>query len=786
MGFLKIQGNNTYYFGIDAIVVGSHTKCYDGGAIASGRRCPQEARRRPAEGPQKERPVNQDLRPSPSVDDAEADLVRLRQELALAQVRNAHAEAHVRDLEVALERERLSVIRPILRRFSRLVRRLAPKLGAALAAAARRRLLPGHPGADRPTLPALDLSRIETGRTGGGLVILLIGAVDWAFRIQRPQHLARALARRGHRVIYLQPNPSPGAVATVDWFDPGDPGVTVAAVGLGGRPLRPSRTLPDPELVRDLRAGVSALLDRLALAAADVVVVEHPFWAALALELPGAVVVYDCLDLHLGFHDTAGWIDAEERRLVARAELVVATSQPLADRFAGQRAVAVIRNAAADQFFAPPPADGRGRADGRRILGYYGAIAQWFDVALVAMLARSFPECRVVLVGDTAGADLAGLAGLPNVELVGELPFSTLPGHLHSFDVCLLPFLDTPLTRCTDATKLYEYCAAGKPVVATALPETRRLGEVIAVAEDRPDFVRLVGAALAAGADAAAASRRREWAAGETWAVRAGAFEQSFRAWFPRVSVIVLCYNRLDLTEACVTSLRNTAWPELEIILVDNASADATPAFLAETAAADPRCRALCHPGNLGFAAGMNSGVRVADGEILVLLNNDTVVPPDWLAPLVQPLLRDPRLGLVGPVTNAIDNEARVETAYRDPTGMLAFARRRAWSHHRLLLPCDRLGFFCVALRRQTWQAVGELDESFDVGYFEDDDYCLRVQAQGLSLAIAEGCFVHHAHGAAFALLDPERKAAIHQANKRRFEAKWGPWRAHHSRAPEP
>jgi GT2 family glycosyltransferase len=87
--------------------------------------------------------------------------------------------------------------------------------------------------------------------------------------------------------------------------------------------------------------------------------------------------------------------------------------------------------------------------------------------------------------------------------------------------------------------------------------------------------------------------------------------------------------------------------------------------------------------------------------------------------------------------------------------------------------------FFCVMMPRHVFEKVGELDEQFVPGFFEDDDYCLRVQKAGFLIACAEDVFVHHELSASFDQLSVARRQAIFDRNKSLFEEKWGPWVPH-------
>jgi GT2 family glycosyltransferase len=242
-----------------------------------------------------------------------------------------------------------------------------------------------------------------------------------------------------------------------------------------------------------------------------------------------------------------------------------------------------------------------------------------------------------------------------------------------------------------------------------------------------------------------------------------------------RASIIVVSYNNLVFTRLCLESvLANTDHSNYEIIVVDNASSDHTAAYLRELSQRQPHLRVLYNDCNLGFARANNQALTVATGEVLVLLNNDTIVPPGFLRGLIRHL-EDPTIGLIGPVTNRICNEAQIDADYQTYGELIQFARNYMAAHEGETFDIRMLAMYCVAMRRAAFQRIGLLDEQYEVGMLEDDDYAMRVREAGYRLVCAEDVFVHHFDKASFGHLVPTGDyGRLLDANRRRFEQKWG------------
>ncbi|MFU8773503.1 MAG: glycosyltransferase family 2 protein, partial [Anaerolineales bacterium] len=251
----------------------------------------------------------------------------------------------------------------------------------------------------------------------------------------------------------------------------------------------------------------------------------------------------------------------------------------------------------------------------------------------------------------------------------------------------------------------------------------------------------------------------------------------------PTVSIIVLTYNNLHYTCQCLESIINqTNEPDYELIIVDNASEDSTPQYLEKFANLHPHTTVVLNSKNEGFARGNNQAAARAHGEFLVFINNDTVVTPGWLVGLLK-YLNDPSVGMVGPVTNNSGNETRIKVDYSDLDGMESFAKEYTDAHVGQSFEIPMLPLLCVALRRNTWEDVGPLDEQFGMGMFEDDDYSLRLKKKGYKLLCAEDVFIHHWGSAGFSVVGFEQYWLQYLENLKRLELKWGiEWRPHRYR----
>jgi GT2 family glycosyltransferase len=223
----------------------------------------------------------------------------------------------------------------------------------------------------------------------------------------------------------------------------------------------------------------------------------------------------------------------------------------------------------------------------------------------------------------------------------------------------------------------------------------------------------------------------------------------------PAVSVIVLNYNGLRFLERLFNSLIEDSFTDRELIMVDNASTDESVAFVREHF---PVVRIVESARNIGFAAGNNLGIRHAQGEYVVLLNNDIEVADGWLYPLVEELNSNPEIAAVQPKLNQITDRTSFEYAgaaggYIDPYGY-PFLRGRVFAHierdsGQYDIPEDVFwtSGAAMAIRKSSLDNAGLLDEDF-VFHMEEIDLCWRLLLQGHRLRVRpDGVVYHHGGG---------------------------------------
>ena len=223
------------------------------------------------------------------------------------------------------------------------------------------------------------------------------------------------------------------------------------------------------------------------------------------------LVIYHAVDEYAGYalegldpraRQLAQRIQAMEQRILQQADLVFVTSSTLLEsKRPWNRNTYLVPNGVDYDHFARrpdhPPSDIA--ALPRPRIGYAGAINEKLDLELLEWVARQRPDWRVILVGPVLlqhPQRLANLQALPNVHFLGRKSLDELPAYMHSFDVCLMPYARNLWTENINPLKLYEYLAAGRPIVSTAIPAALDFRDVVWIADNREAFLQGIERAL--------------------------------------------------------------------------------------------------------------------------------------------------------------------------------------------------------------------------------------------------------------------------------------------------
>jgi glycosyltransferase involved in cell wall biosynthesis len=306
----------------------------------------------------------------------------------------------------------------------------------------------------------------------------------WFNLKQRPHHLAELLLRNRHEVgVYAyrglrSPRPalSPGLNASVT-----------------SHTLISNRLCLTDTLVRLNRDRLNKLISVFASSPSDLHIYAAP---PLVLPRKPAVLIYDCMDDWSAFPNAAPGLSHAELELCELADRIWVTSRTLEERFAPRFSAKLqyVPNGVDCAHFAESAVRRAQRPNGKTI-GYVGMIDDWFDECLVQQLAVRLPDWNIVLAGPVRLSRVrrANLL-LPNIKLIGIQEYRKLPQIMAGFDVGIIPFKLNRLVKAVSPVKLFEYLAAGLPVVSTPLPEVAALREdgVVHCAASADEFAAAV------------------------------------------------------------------------------------------------------------------------------------------------------------------------------------------------------------------------------------------------------------------------------------------------------
>ncbi len=230
-------------------------------------------------------------------------------------------------------------------------------------------------------------------------------------------------------------------------------------------------------------------------------------------------------------------------------------------------------------------------------------------------------------------------------------------------------------------------------------------------------------------------------------------------------SLVIPVFNKLEYTKLCIESLlADSDRPQIEIIVVDNASTDGTSEYVSfmqnKLAGKQDTIVYIQNKQNRGVAPAWNQGVHVAKGSIIGVLNNDIIVTHGWLKSLIW-ALDTFRLNLISPFAAT----GKLEYQLKD--------RAQSFTKKNFNKIWNDYDFCAFVMPRDTFIKVGDFDEKFEVGGYEDTDYCYRLKSIGLKYGVSGASFIHHFGSTT---LGDFKKTGDKHAPKNReyFIQKWG------------
>jgi GT2 family glycosyltransferase len=238
----------------------------------------------------------------------------------------------------------------------------------------------------------------------------------------------------------------------------------------------------------------------------------------------------------------------------------------------------------------------------------------------------------------------------------------------------------------------------------------------------------------------------------------------------PRASLVMVTWNAFAWSRRAITSIVEHTSAPYELIIVDNASTDATRAFLRDEVRG---ATVVLNDRNLGFGAAASLGTKHAHAAVIVFVNSDLMVGPNWLEPLCLRIERDRRVAIAGPAI--LNLEGKLDHA----GGLLS---QEGWSIHygdgddperaeyAFARRCDYVTGACLAVRADLFHQSGGFDPWFDTAYFEDTDLCVRLGARGWKVMYEPASRVTHVGSASGTNEWKQRLLAI---NHPRFYKRW-------------
>nr|WP_299383040.1 glycosyltransferase family 2 protein [Allomuricauda sp.] len=214
----------------------------------------------------------------------------------------------------------------------------------------------------------------------------------------------------------------------------------------------------------------------------------------------------------------------------------------------------------------------------------------------------------------------------------------------------------------------------------------------------------------------------------------------------PLVSIITINYNESEVTLDLLDSIRGLSYPNYEVIVVDNASPNDNPDLIKEKF---PGIHLIKSHENLGFAGGNNLGVKQAKGEYLLFINNDTIVPPGFIEPLVETLQNDGHIGMVSPKIKFHWDPSLIQYAGYTPMNHWTIRNSSIGYHQKDDGAYDQPGETqsihgaAMMVPKRIVEQVGMMTEIYFL-YYEEHDWAEMVKRAGYKIYYQPKSYILH------------------------------------------
>ena len=219
--------------------------------------------------------------------------------------------------------------------------------------------------------------------------------------------------------------------------------------------------------------------------------------------------------------------------------------------------------------------------------------------------------------------------------------------------------------------------------------------------------------------------------------------------------IIIPVWNQLKLTQECIDSIIRYTSSSYKLIIIDNGSQAQTKEYLEELIRNNQAAVTLIrNETNLGFVKAINQGLKASHGDYVCLLNNDTKVQKGWLEELINIAQQSPKIGIINPGGSP-----------------------NSYKNKELKGKWVEIGFatgFCMLIKREIINKIGFFDEDYEIGFWEDTDYCQRAKNADYICVAAKAVYVYHYSHRTFNFFQRSRVNRLFDRNKELFYSKWG------------